>query len=414
MRAEIVSVGTELLLGQIVDTDAAHLSRLLPDFGIDLHFRSTVGDNFDRMVEAIRLALSRADIVFTIGGLGPTEDDLTKEAAAEAIGVGLEMDEASAEHIRAFFAARGIRMPERNLKQAMKPKEGRILPNPVGTAPGSIFEHGAKVIVTLPGPPGEFAEMVEHGVLPYLREKTGETPALIKSRMLKIVGLGESAVEEMVRDLIRGINPSVAPYASPGEVRLRITAKVSDEAIADGLISEMEAKLRDRLGDHVFGVDDETLEGVIVRMMTELKLKLGLAESCTGGLVAHRITNVPGSSDVFLAGIVSYSNEAKVNLLGVTKELIYGHGAVSREVVEAMATGARLASGADIGMGITGIAGPGGGSPEKPVGLVYIALSTERGVISEENRFVGNRSDVKARSAQAALVMLRKYLLGRE
>ncbi len=411
LRAEVISVGTELLLGQIVDTDAAYISRLLPDFGIDMHFRSTVGDNFGRVVEAIRLALSRADIVFTIGGLGPTEDDLTKEAVAEAIGVELELDEPSAEHIRGFFAARGIPMPERNLKQAMKPKEGRALPNPVGTAPGSVFEKGGKVVITLPGPPNEFTEMVEHGVLPYLREMVGEAPALIRSKNLKIVGLGESSVEEIVRDLVHGTNPSVAPYASPGEVRLRITAKSEDDEQAWEMIAGVEREIRARLGDRVFGVDEETLESVVVGMMAERGVTLGIAESCTGGLLGHRITNVPGSSEVFLAGIVSYSNDSKVKLLGVPKELIERCGAVSREVAEEMARGVREASGARIGMGITGIAGPGGGTATKPVGLVYIALSTEADTLSEENRFVGNRADVKARSAQSALVMLRQHLL---
>ncbi len=411
LRAEIISIGTELLLGQIVDTDAAHLSRLLADLGIDLYYRSTVGDNFARVVEAVVLALSRSDIVFTIGGLGPTEDDLTKEAVAEAMGVELVLDEPSAESIRRFFSTRGIPFVQRNLKQALIPKEGCALPNENGTAPGVVFEHDGKIVITLPGPPSEFVQMVERGVVPFLTDRFGATGGIIKSRVLKIAGLGESAVEERVQDLLYTTNPTVAPLAGLGEVRLRITAKADNEESASTMISEVENKLRERLGTLVFGVDDETLEQVVVEMLTAQKLRLALAESCTGGLLAHRITNVPGSSDALLAGIVAYSNKAKTDLLGLPKDIIDAHGAVSHEVARAMAEGARKVTGADIGMGITGIAGPGGGTVAKPVGLVYIALSSEDQTSSTENRFVGSRGNVKMRSAQAALTMLRQSLL---
>lgn len=411
MRAEIISVGTELLLGQIVDTNAAYLSSRLPELGIGLHYRSTVGDNFERVVDALRLALSRADVVFTIGGLGPTEDDLTKEAVAEAMGIELVMDEAAAQKIREFFTTRGLTWIGNNLKQALSPKQGRAIKNDVGTAPGAIFEKDGKVVITLPGPPGEFIPMVENGVVPYLQMKTDGMPSTIISKTLRIVGIGESMVEDMVKDLIRGTNPTVATYAKLGEVHLRITAKAENKEAADELIDEVEKKLRTRLGSAVFGVDDQTIEQVVVEQLKESGLKLALAESCTGGLVSNRITNIPGSSDVFLAGIVSYSNKAKIELLGVPKELIDQHGAVSHEVAKAMASGAMAATGADIGIGITGIAGPGGATPTKPIGLVYISLSTKDGVTSKENLFAGIRIDIKQRSAQAALVMLRDYLL---
>ncbi|MEN6371248.1 MAG: competence/damage-inducible protein A [Armatimonadota bacterium] len=411
MRAEIISVGTELLLGQIVDTDAAHLSRLLAELGIDLYRRSTVGDNYERAVEMVRTAVSRADIVFTIGGLGPTEDDLTKEAAAEALGVELVLDEDSANRVREYFASRGLHMPERNIKQAFLPKEGRGLPNDFGTAPGAVFEHDGKIVICLPGPPQEFVPMVEQGVLPYLREKTGGRTALIKSKVLKIAGLGESAVEEQVLDLLGSENPTVAPLAHPGEVHLRITAKADDMESADRMIREVELKLRERLGDVVFGADGETLEQVAVERLIEKKLTLALAESCTGGLLSNRITNIPGSSAALLAGIVAYSNESKVKFLGVPRDIIEKHGAVSHETAKAMASGVRIATGANIGMGITGIAGPGGATATKPVGLVYIAISSEGEESSVEYRFAGSRLDVKARSAQAALVMLRCHLL---
>ena len=411
MRAEVISVGTELLLGQIVDTNAAYLSRLLAELGIDLHNRSTVGDNFGRIVDAVRLALSRADLVITTGGLGPTEDDLTKEAAAEALGVEVVTDEDSARRIREFFAARGVQMPERSLKQALRPKDGRVLPNEVGTAPGAIFEKDGKTVITLPGPPAECIAMVDHAVAPYLREKTGGR-GIIKSKVLRIAGLGESAVEERVRDLFGGRNPTVAPLAKAGEVHLRITAKAADPAEADRLTADVEAKLRERLGDLIYGVDDETLEHVVVHRLIELGLKLALAESCTGGLLSDRVTNVPGSSNTFLGGIVAYSNEAKTKFLGVPAGLIESRGAVSHEVAKAMASGARAATGADIGIGITGIAGPGGGTPAKPVGLVYIGLSTDGGESSHEYRFAGSRRDIKERGAQAALVLLRRQVEG--
>jgi nicotinamide-nucleotide amidase len=321
------------------------------------------------------------------------------------------MDEDSARRIRDFFAVRGVAMLETNLKQALGPKQGHVLRNDVGTAPGAVFEKAGKVVIALPGPPGEFVPMLERGALPYLREKMGAGHALIKSRVLKVAGLGESAVEERVRDLLGSRNPTVAPLASLGEVHLRITAKGEDPASADQMIGTVEEKLRERLGDAVFGADEETLEQVVVQRLIERNLTLALAESCTGGMLADRVTNVPGCSAIFLAGIVAYGNKAKSEFLGVPGELIERHGAVSHEVAKAMASGARAAAGADIGMGITGIAGPGGGSPAKPVGLVYIALSAEDEDSSQELRSAGNRLDIKRRSAQAALVMLRRYLL---
>lgn len=410
MRAEIVSVGTELLLGQIVDTNAAYLSRLLSEFGIDIHYRATVGDNGARLAEALRLALSRSDIVFTIGGLGPTQDDLTKETVARVVGDEMVLDEEAAQRLRAFFAARGIQMPETNLKQAMVPRRGRALPNPLGTAPGAAFESDDKVVVVLPGPPREFTLMVEEQVVPYLREKAGDGAGVIKSRVLRIAGLGESSVEEVVKHLLGSTNPTVAPLASPGEVHLRITAKAASSSEAEKMIDQMDARVVEALGSHVFGRDSQTLEQVVVEALKARKLTLGIAESCTGGLISNRITDVPGSSAAFLAGIVSYSNEAKEKLLGVPEQLIAEHGAVSAEVACAMAEGARRAAGADIGIAVTGIAGPTGGTPTKPVGLVFAALADESGTDWREHRFSGTRIDIKLRTSQAALDMLRTRL----
>lgn len=411
MKAEIISVGTELLLGQIVDTNAAYLSKLLPQFGIDLHYRVTVGDNESRLTDALKLALGRSDIVFTIGGLGPTKDDLTKETVAKVVGDEMTLHEESAAKMRAFFASRGIEMPESNLKQALMPVRGRVLVNPLGTAPGAAFETDGKVVIVLPGPPREFIEMVNAQVIPYLRERIGEGAAVIRSRVLKIAKLGESSVAEMVGDLLDGANPTVAPLASPGEVHLRITAKAESAAQAEAMIDEMDRKLVAVLGNSVFGRDDGTLESVVVRALIEKGLTLALAESCTGGLIGSRITDISGSSAAFIAGFVTYSNQAKKELLGVDEQLLGEYGAVSEQVARAMAEGARRVTGADIAISVTGIAGPTGGTAAKPVGLVYMALSAAGKTIAFEHRFSGSRIDIKQRASQAALNMLREYLL---
>lgn len=410
MRAEVISVGTELLLGQIVDTDAAYLSKLLPQFGIDLHYRVTVGDNEPRLADALRLALRRADVVFTIGGLGPTMDDLTKETVAHVLDDEMVLHEESAERLRAFFAGRGIDMPEANLKQALVPARGKVLTNPLGTAPGAAFETDGKVVIVLPGPPREFIEMVDSQVVPYLRELVGEIASVIRSRVLRIAGLGESSVADMVSDLLGGSNPTVAPLASLGEVHLRITAKAANTAEADTMIDEMDRKLSAILENSIFGRDDETLERVVVRMLIERGLTLAVAESCTGGLIANRITDVSGSSAAFVVGFVTYSNQAKKDFLGVDEQLISKYGAVSEQTARAMAEGARRVSGADVAISVTGIAGPAGGTAAKPVGLVYMALSVADGTIAFEHRFSGSRMDIKLRASQAALNMLRMHL----
>lgn len=414
MRAEIISVGTELLLGQIVDTNAAYLSRMLPSIGIDIYYRSTVGDNAARLADTLKTALSRSDIVITIGGLGPTEDDLTKETIADALGEEMVMDPESEARIRSFFESRGLPVADSNLKQALRPRHGAVVPNDVGTAPGALFETNGRIVIALPGPPGEMIPMADRYVLPILSERAASTTgrSIIKSRVLRVCGIGESAAEIKVKDLLASSNPSLAPYAKGGEVHFRITAKSPGEDEAERLIAGLESQVRERLGDVVYGVDDETLETVVVRMLVERGLTLGLAESCTGGLVANRITNVPGSSGTLIAGIVAYANEAKVKFLGVPEETLRTHGAVSPETARAMAEGAARSVGTDVALGITGVAGPGGGTPEKPVGLVYIALRTPAGVEVTKNTYGGSREDIKMRTSQTALNMLRMYLIG--
>jgi nicotinamide-nucleotide amidase len=412
VRAEIVSVGTELLLGQIVDTNAAKLGQELSALGIAVYRRTTVGDNHDRLLTALRAAIADNDIVITIGGLGPTMDDITRDVLAEAMGDTLHRDEKIAHRLEAFFRARGIQMVESNLNQAMVPTHGRPLDNPNGTAPGLLFEKDRKIGIALPGPPSEFIPMVENHVVPYLRSKTGTTT--IRSRVLRICNMGESLVEHSIKDLMLGSNPTVAPYAKTGEVHLRVSAKADDPETADRMVEERVRQIVERLGEHVYGFDDEPMEVAVVRLLTERLLTVATAESCTGGMVAARITDVAGSSQVFPGGVVSYSNAAKSDLLAVPAALVDAHGAVSPEVAGAMANGARNRFGSDFGIGITGIAGPDGGTPEKPVGLVYIAVASTRGVRVEKSVFLGRRADVRYRSAQLALVMLRDAILDRD
>ena len=410
MRAEVVSVGTELLLGQIVDTDAAYLARALSELGISLYRRTTVGDNMDRLMAALRQALSDADIVLTIGGLGPTMDDITRDGLAAAMGDTLRPDETIAERLREFFRSRGLPVLESNLRQAMVPTQGRAIENPHGTAPGLLFEKDGKVGIALPGPPNEFIPMVDNHVVPYLRRKTGNV-GTIRSLVLRIAGVGESAVEDRVKDLMLDSNPTVAPYAKVGEVHLRVTARADSAEEADRLIAERAALVRERLGEALYGENDDPLEKAVVDLLKARGQTVATAESCTGGLVAQRITDVAGSSAVFPGGVVAYSNEAKSDLVAVPAERIARVGAVSPEVAEALAEGARRRFGATFGIGVTGIAGPDGGTPEKPVGLVYLAVAYPGGCEVDKANFIGSRQIVRHRASQTVLNMLRLRIL---
>jgi nicotinamide-nucleotide amidase len=410
MRAEIISVGTELLLGQITDTNAPFLARLLASYGVDVRFKQTVGDNLERVRAAVTLALERADLVVTTGGLGPTEDDLTVEAVALAAGLPLVFDQGTADAIRALFESRRREAPESVFRQARIPQGATVIPNRRGTAPGLMVPLGDRTIFTFPGVPWEMEGLVADGLEPWLAARAGGE--VIRSRVLRIAGLGESAVEGRVRDLIHGTNPTVAPLAKRGEVHLRITAKGTPGAV-EPMLASLEAALRERLGEAVFGTDDESLHEVTARLLIERRLTLAVAESCTAGLVVSRLTEVPGSSAFLLAGYVAYSNEAKVRDLGVASALIAAHGAVSAEVAAAMAAGARARAGADLGLSVTGIAGPTGGTPAKPVGLVYLGHSDAGGTRTEELRFGAEpgRDGVRHLAAQAAVNLLRVRLL---
>jgi nicotinamide-nucleotide amidase len=421
MKVELLSVGTELLLGQIVDTNAAYLAGKLSELGVNVYHKTTVGDNAQRLAAALLICLGRSDVVLATGGLGPTKDDITAAAVAQVMGVHLTEDEATSEKIRSFAQQRGIKLLDRPstplgaglLKQAFVPEGAQVVPNPVGTAPGFILTRDSNTVIALPGVSAEMKPMAEQTVLPYLASRAGEEggASVILSRVLRLAGLGESQAEAELADLIeRQTNPTIAPYVKSYEVQLRVTASAPNRAEAQALIAPVEAEIRRRLGDHLYGADEETLEAITGGLLRAARLTLAVAESCTGGLIGHRITNVPGSSGYFLAGVTTYSNESKVKLLGVRGETLAAHGAVSPETAGEMAEGVRRATGADVGLSSTGIAGPTGGTPSKPVGLVYLGRSDGSQTVTEELRLRGDRLMIKERAAQAALFLLYRGL----
>jgi nicotinamide-nucleotide amidase len=410
VTAEIISVGTELLLGQIVDTNAAFLARTLARLGLGVYEKSVVGDNAGRIGDTLRLALSRADVVVLGGGLGPTRDDLTKETVADVLGVRLVTDEEAERRLRDFFAKRDIPLPETNLKQALVFEGGTVFENDFGTAPGVAIQKDGKTVVCLPGPPGELEPMVEQSLVPYLQDLAGPGHPILVSRVLKVVGMGESSAAEKIGDLLDSENPTVAPYAKTGEVHLRVTARARDEAEANEMIDPVDREITALLGDCVFGRDDETLEGIIVDGARALGWTLAGAESCTAGRVSDRIANVPGCSDVFMGAAVTYSNRAKGDLLGVSAETLNSVGAVSEETAREMTAGARRVYQADVAYSVTGIAGPGGGTEEKPVGTLYIAVETPHATKVEKRLFQGSRSAIRQGATQAALNLLRTML----
>lgn len=415
MEAEIISVGTELLLGEIANTNAQYLGERLAELGIDLHRVTTVGDNAKRLRSALEAAWQRADLIILTGGLGPTQDDLTKETVADFLGLELILDEAALEHIRCFFARTGRTMPPGNVKQAFIPAGGEALPNEYGTAPGVWVEKDGRIVVILPGPPFEMKPMFEKSVAEKLRQRLAGERKVIKSRILKLYGIGESHAEELVRDLIASqTNPTLATYAKETEIQFRLTAKAGSEEEAEAMLARLEEKVRERLGRYIFARDAETMPEVVGRLLLVRGESLAVAESCTGGLVADWITNVPGSSAYFLGGVVAYSNALKEKLLGVPASVLQKEGAVSSAVAEAMARGVRTFLGADYGAAVTGIAGPGGGTPEKPVGLVFVAAASGQKTVSERYEWRGTRLIIKRRAAQATLNLLRKLLLGLE
>ena len=413
MKAELISAGTELLLGEIVDTNAVYLSQKLAQNGVDVYYRHTVGDNIGRLVEVLRLAFNRADAVIITGGLGPTQDDITREAIAQATSCPLLRSPEAVSNLRAFFARRGRVLSDTNLRQAEAPQGATLIDNDYGTAPGIRHEYPGGVVFALPGPPAELHPMFERAVLPYLLQQAGAGAQRLYTRTLLLADIGESNAAELLRDLIsEQTDPTIALYASPARVRVRLATKDTDESAAHWRLAEVEAKARDLLGDHVFGADDDTMEAVIGRLLRERASTLAVTESCTGGMIASRITDVPGASDYFLGASVAYSNQGKQARRGGSSDLRQADGAVSQPCAAAMAEGVRSALAADFSAATTGIAGPGGGTDEKPVGLVYVAVADERGTLVAEHNWPGTREQFKRRVSQMALNMLRKRILG--
>lgn len=410
MNAEIIGIGTELLLGDIVNSNAAYLSQKFAESGIGVYRHSVVGDNPARIVSAIRLALSNSDIAVTTGGLGPTVDDVTVAAIANALGKKLIFDKTTARRIKGRFRRRHIKLPKNNLRQAYIPKGAIPLRNEEGTAPGLFIKLPQnKLLLALPGPPRELEPMFEKFAAPLLLKMTGPK-FTIKSRTIKTTGLPESAVCEKVKDILELKPPTtVGIYARLGEVSLKITTRAKNETEAKKAIAPVEKKIRSRLENYIFGVDNQTLEGAAGGLLLKNKKTLGIAESCTGGLIASRITDVPGSSNYFKTAVIAYANEAKRALLGVGPKLLKKYGAVSKEAAVKMAQAAREIAGTDIGLGVTGIAGPAGATRAKPVGLVYIALAAPKKTICKKFHFLGGRIAIKQQASQAALNLLRMY-----
>jgi competence/damage-inducible protein CinA-like protein len=409
MRSEILSIGTELLLGHITDTNASWLAQQLIPLGIDLFYVSEIGDNLERLTATISRAHERSDLVVMTGGLGPTEDDLSREAIAAVLHEIPRVDPEIEKNLRAFFAGRGIIMPERNVKQAWTLPSVTILPNPIGTAPGWWAEHDGKVIIAMPGVPYEMKRMWQSEIVPRLRQRTND---LLFTRILRVAGMGESSVEERLTSVIHSDNPTVATYAKPDAVDVRVTAKAPTSEQAQALVATVEERIRATLGRYIFGIDDDTPQSVIVRMLMERRLILATMESCTGGLLSSLITDVPGSSNAFRGGLISYATELK-ETWGVPAEIIADHGVVSIETARAMAAAARQQTGADIGVGVTGVAGP-DEQEGKPVGEVHISVVAPYGTRDTTQHFRGPRSEIKLRAAYTALNLLRLHLIHSE
>lgn len=411
MNAEILSVGTEILLGDIINSNAQYISRELANLGINVYYQTVVGDNPERLKDAYKLALSRADFVITTGGLGPTKDDLTKEIAAEYFNKKLVLNEEALYELKDYFKKIDREITENNIKQAYFPEGAIILKNNNGTAPGCIIEENGKIAALLPGPPKEMAPMFNESVIPYLKKYQEYT---LVSKVLRIMGIGESKVDSLVGHILdRQQNPTVAPYAKDNEAILRITARVKNEDEAEKLIKPVEDEIRSIIKDiNIYAVGETTIEDVVGKLLIDNKLTIATAESCTGGLLAGSLINFPGISEVFLEGAVTYSNEAKMKRLSVNPNTLEVFGAVSSECAAEMAKGIAVAAGTNIGVSTTGIAGPGGGTKEKPVGLVYVGLYLDGTVKTKELNLIGDRQKVRSRAVAQTLDWLRREIIG--
>lgn len=411
MVAELISVGTELLLGNIVNTNAAFLSREMAALGVSVYYQSTVGDNEDRLINAVKVALDRSDIVILTGGLGPTKDDLTKESVAKALERQLVLDEQSQQAIKEYFEKqKKTDVPENNWKQAMVIEGAKVLANHNGTAPGMIVEVDEKAVILLPGPPKEMIPMVKESVVPYLKSQSEQ---VFYSAMVKIAGMGESAVAMKIEDLIDGqTNPTIAPYAKIGEVHLRVTASASTTKEAKELVKPVVKELKKRFGTKIYTTnEEETLEEVVVKLLQKHELTLVTAESCTAGLLTGRIVNVAGVSEVLKEGFITYTNKAKRKLLDVSKSTLKKYTAVSEQTAKEMVKGAAIGGDADVAVSVTGLAGPGGGTDEIPVGTVYIGCYANEKVKVRHFIFNGNREKIRELSVVSALDLLRTWIM---
>ena len=410
LTAEIIAIGSELLAPDRTDTNSLWLTEQLNRLGIEVKLKTVVGDDDARLEETIKDATRRSKVVITTGGLGPTEDDITRKVTARALGRRLLLNEDLLAEIRQRFQNFGVAMPERNSRQAMVIEDAEVLPNPNGTAPGMFIDHKGTAIVLLPGPPREMKPMFENHVASRLASRAGSQKVV--RRMLRVAGMGESAVDEKIAPIYSQYeNPQTTILFNQSEIEIHLTARGRTEADAEALLDRLSEQIEERLGISVFAFAGETMEQVVGLKLSVGGYTLAVAESCTGGLLAQRLTDVPGSSKYFIEGVVTYSNDAKMRALGVEPILFLEHGAVSAPVAEAMAEGIRKRAETDFGLAITGIAGPGGGTEEKPVGLVYIAISSESGTEHRKLNLPGDRHLVRWRASQAALDLLRRRLI---
>ncbi|EGW38271.1 competence/damage-inducible protein A [Desulfosporosinus sp. OT] len=416
MKAEIVATGTELLLGETLNTSAHYLTGKLSSLGIEVDYHTTVGDNLERLEQVLRQAIGRTDLLVTTGGLGPTVDDMTKELVAKVLDLKMELDASSLEQIKRFFGRRKAPMPSSNEKQAYFPKDAKILPNPIGTAPGAIIEKNGKTVIILPGPPFEMRPMFDNYVWPELQRIIEPQAERMKERVLKVFGMGESAIEEVLGELMSLPDITMALLAKRAEMHIRLVARSSATTSGEAgkALDRVEGEIRRRLGDRVFGRDQETMVGTVGQTLINKHLTIATAESCTGGLLGAAFTQEPGSSEFYLGGVVSYSNSVKRKILGVSEENLKHFGAVSEEVAKEMAEGVRSKIGSELAVSTTGIAGPDGGSDQKPVGLVYIGIATPEGVHAKKFQFYGERESVRQLTVQAALNEVRLHMLKSE
>ncbi len=413
MKAEIISIGDEIMYGHTIDSNSAYISQRLAELGIEVVYQTSVGDEVSLIVEAINQARQRVNLIITTGGLGPTHDDVTMKGIVKAFKKNLVFHPEILEKIKQRYEKRGMEMPQINQNQALIPQGAKYFDNAVGSAPGILIQEEEIIFMALPGVPREMRYLTDNEVIPFLSKQ--KIAKKIVHQKIRTTGIVESALYEIVEGIIKE-SKDVKIAFLPGYhgVDIRLTVSARDEKAGKILIDQVQNKIMEKAGEYVYSTDSESQEELVGRLLREKKMKLAVAESCTGGLLASKITNIPGSSDYFDRGIVTYSNQAKTQILGVPEEMIRKYGAVSQQVAEAMAKGVVKISGADVGVGITGIAGPAGGTTEKPVGLVYIGLANKQKAWVEEFLFGDDRQIIRERSSYAALNMIRLYLLGKK